>query len=80
MQYIGSWTEGVFTSGEWKFKDGSCYKGNFRAGKPAPGEGVFLFPNGNKQTGKWVETKGEGEEAGPNVFWVGGDLLVGHEA
>lgn len=78
--YIGSWTESVFTSGEWKFKDGSCYKGAFADGKPAPGEGVFLFPNGNRQLGKWVEAKGEGEDAPPTVFWVGGDLLVGHEA
>jgi hypothetical protein len=41
------------------------------------GDGTFFFPNGNRQTGKWVETAPEGEEGKTHVFWVGGELIVG---
>uniref|UniRef100_A0A7S4NZR1 Uncharacterized protein n=1 Tax=Guillardia theta TaxID=55529 RepID=A0A7S4NZR1_GUITH len=37
-----------------QFKDRSKYIGAFRDGKPAPGEGVFVFPNGNRLKGQWV--------------------------
>lgn len=81
IQYVGTWLNGEFQSGEWKFKDGSCYKGSFKGGRPAPGEGTFLFPNGNRQMGKWVQTTSEELDAEgkpkTNVFWVGGDLVVG---
>lgn len=74
---MGQWAEGNFEKGEWKFKDGSCYKGEFKNGRPAPGEGVFLFPNGNQLPGKWVETPLEGGEEGQTTtVWVGGTLIV----
>ena len=53
-QYAGTWKDGEFADGDWKFKDGSCYKGAFKHGKPAPGDGVFNFPNGNEQKGRYT--------------------------
>ncbi len=73
---MGQWTAGNFEKGEWKFKDGSCYKGEFKNGRPAAGEGVFLFPNGNQLKGKWVDAPLEGEEGQTTTVWVGGDLIV----
>mmetsp|Transcript_39096 Transcript_39096/g.123278 ORF Transcript_39096/g.123278 Transcript_39096/m.123278 type:complete len:113 (+) Transcript_39096:458-796(+) len=52
--YSGVWKDGNFQEGEWLFKDRSKYIGAFRDGKPAPGEGVFVFPNGNRLKGQWV--------------------------
>mmetsp|Transcript_26541 Transcript_26541/g.39042 ORF Transcript_26541/g.39042 Transcript_26541/m.39042 type:complete len:245 (+) Transcript_26541:33-767(+) len=81
--YMGLWTDGNFVEGDWKFKDGSCYKGNFAAGMPAPGEGSFVFPNGNTVKGTWVAKALEGEalaaaqEGGKptsTVSWVGGEV------
>jgi hypothetical protein len=42
LQYIGEWLEGEFQKGEWKFKDGSSYKGSFKGGRPAPVSPVCL--------------------------------------
>mmetsp|Transcript_72675 Transcript_72675/g.151799 ORF Transcript_72675/g.151799 Transcript_72675/m.151799 type:complete len:231 (-) Transcript_72675:236-928(-) len=75
--YMGQWESGEFQKGDWKFKDGSCYKGLFKGGRPAAGEGVFVFPNGNNLKGKWVETPLEGSEEGATTtVWVGGELIV----
>ena len=38
--------------GDWKFKDGSSYRGQFKAGRPAPSRGRFRFQNGDEQTGR----------------------------
>lgn len=81
--YMGLWKEGNFVEGDWKFKDGSCYRGNFNMGMPAAGEGIFVFPNGNTIKGTWVEKPLEGdalaaaEEAKKPTFsvtWVGGEV------
>jgi len=81
--YMGLWKDGAFVEGEWKFKDGSCYKGNFADGMPAAGEGLFVFANGNTIKGVWVSKPLEGdalaaaEEAGKptsTVAWVGGEV------
>ncbi|KAJ1486353.1 hypothetical protein T484DRAFT_1943619 [Baffinella frigidus] len=75
--FMGTFQDGDFIDGEWKFKDSSCYKGLFKSGKPAPGEGMFVFPNGNVQKGKWVATPLEGgEEGATTVVWVAGELSV----
>lgn len=81
--YMGMWKDGNFVEGDWKFKDGSCYKGNFNLGMPAPGPGTFVFANGNTLQGEWVSKPLEGdalaaaEEAKKPTFtisWVGGDV------
>ena len=81
--YMGLWTDGNFVEGDWKFKDGSCYRGNFDHGMPAPGKGEFIFPNGNTVTGTWVSKPLEGEalaqaeEAKKPTFtvtWVGNEV------
>jgi hypothetical protein len=52
LQYAGTWKDGEFVSGDWKFKDGSSYHGEFKGGKPAPGRGRFRLPNGDEQQGR----------------------------
>jgi hypothetical protein len=34
--------------------DGGFYSGAFARGQPAAGPGVFVFANGNKQSGQWI--------------------------
>mmetsp|Transcript_69725 Transcript_69725/g.185977 ORF Transcript_69725/g.185977 Transcript_69725/m.185977 type:complete len:90 (-) Transcript_69725:326-595(-) len=50
--YSGTWKDGEFVEGDWKFKDGSSFTGAFKGGKPAPGPGRFRFPNGDQQGGR----------------------------
>lgn len=74
-QLAGHWHKGAFVSGKWIWKDGTCWEGPFKAGKPC-GRGVFYFPNGTHQPGEYIA---EGDEEDPDAElvhkWRGGPIV-----
>jgi hypothetical protein len=74
-QLAGHWHKGAFVSGKWVWKDGTCWTGPFKAGRPC-GRGVFYFPNGTSQAGEYTA---EGDEEDPDAElvhkWRGGAIV-----
>jgi hypothetical protein len=75
-QLAGQWHKGAFVSGKWIWKDGTCWEGPFKNGRPC-GRGVFYFPNGMSQAGEYVAT---GDEEDPDAelvhTWKGGAIIA----
>lgn len=53
-QFIGEWTNGVFTTGTWLHKDGSRFKGEFKDSQPTKGLLTFMRP-GLEQKGNFED-------------------------
>ncbi|CAE7919205.1 Rsph1 [Symbiodinium sp. KB8] len=68
-QLVGQWEDNAITAGQWLWKDGTSWHGSFKNNKPI-GRGVFYFPNGNQQTGSYVEEGDpEDEETELKLVW-----------
>lgn len=70
-QLVGTFENGNIIKGKWVFKDGTSWHGSFKNNKPI-GQGIFYFPNGNQQSGEYVEIGDpEDEEAELKLEWRG---------
>lgn len=68
-QLVGQWEDNAIKAGQWLWKDGTSWHGSFKNNKPI-GRGVFYFPNGNQQTGSYVEEGDpEDEETELKLVW-----------
>jgi len=73
---VGTYVDGKFVKGKWAVAD-STYTGGYKENKPF-GPGEFVFKNGNRQEGEYVQQEpADGEEpeegAGPlEPQWTGG--------
>merc|ERR1711959_527220 len=73
---VGTYVDGKFVKGKWAVAD-STYTGGYKDNKPF-GPGQFVFKNGNRQEGEYVQQEpADGEEpeegAGPlEPQWTGG--------
>merc|ERR1712178_42591 len=71
---VGTFVDGKFVKGKWVMAD-STYTGGYKDNKPF-GPGQFVFKNGNRQDGEYVQkepVEGEEEEGGPmDPQWQGG--------
>eukprot|EP00771_Trimastix_marina_P003971 gnl/Trimastix_PCT/694.p1 GENE.gnl/Trimastix_PCT/694~~gnl/Trimastix_PCT/694.p1 ORF type:complete len:687 (+),score=200.17 gnl/Trimastix_PCT/694:873-2933(+) len=53
--YEGEWVENKIVRGVWKHPDGTYYSGQFDRQRPNM-DGKYVFPNGNQQKGRFVES------------------------
>lgn len=60
-QMIGDWESGKIVTGRWVFPNGTFYCGDFRYNKPT-GRGVWVFKNGNQQTGTYIQNELKGDD------------------
>ena len=55
-KYVGIFKNGKMIEGEWRYPNGSFFKGQFDHNKPK-GKGTWHFTNGNKVQGCYTQTK-----------------------
>ena len=71
-QLVGTWVDGSIATGQWIYKNGNSWNGQFKNGRPI-GTGAYITKAGNEQNGEWVEIlQDEADEDGvTSLFWRG---------
>lgn len=53
-QLIGKWKDGALVEGQWVWRNGTTFEGNFKMNKPH-GTGRWIFPNGTRVQGTYSQ-------------------------
>ena len=56
MKYVGDFKAGQMVKGEWRYKNGTRFAGNFDNNQPK-GKGMWNFADGNKVEGVYKQVK-----------------------
>ena len=56
MKYVGLWKKGQMIKGQWTYRNGSYFEGQFDNNQPK-GNGQWHFENGNVVKGNYTQIK-----------------------
>jgi radial spoke head protein 1 len=66
MKFVGKWSSGQISQGEWKYPNGTKFTGKFDNNKPK-GKGKWQFENGNVVEGEYGQTKRADVDVGDDI-------------